>query len=46
MSPLKSFFVGVIFGAAVCILAMKQATDEGESERELKKVAIEHDERF
>ena len=52
MSPLKSFFVGVIFGAAVtgtiavlCILAMKQATDEGESERELKKVAIEHDER-
>lgn len=53
MSPLKLFFVGVIFGAAVtgaiamlCILAMKQATDEGESERELKKVAIEHDERF
>ena len=53
MSPLKSFFVGVIVGAAVagtiavlCILAMKQSTDEGESERELKKVAIEHDERF
>ena len=53
MSPLKSFFVGVIFGAAVtgtiavlCILAMKQATDEGESEGELKKVAIENDERF
>ena len=52
MSPLKSFFVGVIFGAAVTgtiavlyILAMKQAT-EGESEREFKKVAIEHDERF
>ena len=56
MSPLKSFFVGAIFGAAVtgkiavlCILAMKQSlqsTDEGESERELKKIAIERDERF
>ena len=32
--------------AALCILAMKQSTDEGESERELKKVANEHDERF
>ena len=50
MFPLKSFFVGAIFGAAVtgtiavlCILAMKQATDE-ESERRSKKVPIEHDE--
>ena len=49
MSPFKSFFVGAIFGAVVtgtiaviCILAMKQAPEEG-SERRPKKVPIEHD---
>ena len=49
MSPFKSFFVGVIFGAAVtgtiavlCILAIKQAAEE-ESKRRSKKVPIEHD---
>ena len=49
MSPLKSLFVGAIFGAAVtgtiavlCILAMKQAAVE-ESEGRSKKVPNEHD---
>ena len=49
MCPFKSFFVGAIFGAAVtatiavlCILAMKQATEE-ESEKRSKKDPIEHD---
>ena len=50
MSPLKSFSVGAIFGAAVTgtievlgILAMKQAAEE-ESERKSKRVPIELDE--
>ena len=51
MSPLKSLFVGTIFGAvisgtiaALCILAKK--APEQESLRELKKIPIEHDEGF
>ena len=50
MSPLKSFSVGAIFGAAVTgtievlgILAMKQAAEE-ESERKSKRIPIELDE--
>ena len=46
MPLFKSFFVGAaITGtiAVLCILAMKQATEE-ESERRSKKVPIEHDE--
>ena len=52
MSPLKSFFVGTIFGvvisgtiAALCILAKKKAPGQ-EPQREFKKVPIEHDEGF
>ena len=52
MSPLKSFFVGTIFGAvisgtiaALCILSKKKATGQ-EGQREFKKVPIEHDEGF
>ena len=52
MSPLESFFVGTIIGAvisgtiaALCIQAKKKAPGQ-ESQREFKKVPIEHDEGF